>query len=116
MVSQLSEIWEMVGSFTCAACHYKGDANYSRMNSTFTEAGLSIPPEITNGTNWNGTSYQYYNHLFDTYDDHKCASCHGSLLSINANLSEFVHNVAKASGEECIGCHTSSAGIYPALI
>ena len=103
-------------NFTCSGCHYKGDANWSQMNLTFASAGLPTPPEITNGTNWNGTSHKYYNHSLDVYDDQKCKLCHGMLLSANANMSEFLHNVAEgAGGEECLACHTSDQGIYPAI-
>jgi hypothetical protein len=92
---------------SCAGCHYKGDSNYSRMNSTFASAGLAIPPEITNGTNWNGNFSNYYNHSFSTYDDQTCKACHGSLLSNTANMSEFTHNVAigVTGGANCTACH-----------
>lgn len=100
---------------TCASCHYKQDSNWSKMVTAFESAGLEIPPEITNGTNWNGTYTNYFNHSIESYKDGHCKQCHGSLLSLNATLSEFVHNVAGGAGEACIGCHTSRAGIYPGI-
>jgi Zn finger protein HypA/HybF involved in hydrogenase expression len=98
---------------TCADCHYKGSSNYAIMQSTFVSNGLPIPPEITNGSSWNGQP-SYYNHSLGAYDDQTCKSCHGSLLSGNANMSEFLHNVAigVAGGPNCISCHNigGSAG------
>jgi hypothetical protein len=103
--------YNMYGSIgtntSCANCHYKGDSNYSQMNSTFVSAGRPIPPEITNGTNWNGTFSNYYNHSLSNYTDQDCKACHGSLLSASANMSEFQHNVAigVAGGANCTACH-----------
>jgi hypothetical protein len=104
-----------IGSNTsCTNCHYRGDSNYTVMSSTFTSSGLTLPPEITNGTNWNGTSSNYYNHSLSSYQDQDCRTCHGSLLSASTNMSEFTHNVATgtAGGANCIGCHNlgGSAG------
>ncbi|MBU4077105.1 MAG: hypothetical protein KKI06_10450, partial [Euryarchaeota archaeon] len=91
---------------SCAACHFKGDVNYSAMADAFNSSGLEIPPEITNGTNWNGNSTNYFNHSIGSYIDSDCKQCHGSLLSENATMSEFVHNVTEgASGPDCISCH-----------
>ncbi len=101
---------------SCANCHYKADGNYSQMTSAFTDAGLLIPPEITNVTNWKGIFTDYYNHSFTTYHDQDCKSCHGSLLSTGANMSEFQHNIAQgtAGSADCIACHnidgTAGAG------
>ncbi|MFA4935341.1 MAG: tetratricopeptide repeat protein, partial [Candidatus Methanoperedens sp.] len=41
------------------------------------------------------------------YDDSTCRNCHGSLLSVTANMSEFTHNVAVgvAGGANCTNCH-----------
>ena len=112
--------YSMYGSIgantSCAACHYKGNINYAQMSSTFTKAGLPIPPEITNGTNWNGTFSNYYNHSFITYFDQDCKNCHGSLLSGSANMSEFLHNVGVgAGGPDCALCHDVN-GIAPRRI
>ncbi|MDO9096519.1 MAG: hypothetical protein Q7U60_00135, partial [Candidatus Methanoperedens sp.] len=99
---------------SCSDCHYKGDSNYSQMNSTFVSAGLATPPEITNGTSWKGFSSNYYNHSLPAYDDTTCKSCHGTLLSGSANMSEFMHNAAIGvdGGANCTACHNiaGSAG------
>ncbi len=94
---------------SCSNCHYRGDSNYTLMNSTFANATLPTPPEITNGTNWNGTGSDYYNHSFSSYTDQDCRNCHGSLLSASANMSEFQHNVAVgvAGGNNCTNCHNT---------
>ncbi len=87
-------------NYTCSDCHYRGDLNYSQMNSSFISAGLPIPPEITNGTSWNGRSSGYYNHTLSDYVDVNCKTCHGYA---SANMSDFLHNVSK--GGDCKGCH-----------
>ncbi|MDD5474107.1 MAG: hypothetical protein PHU34_08150 [Candidatus Methanoperedens sp.] len=103
--------YQMYGSIgtnaSCSDCHYGSDSNYIQMNSTFVSAGLRTPPEITNGTNWNGTGLNYYNHSFSSYDDQTCKACHNSLLSSTANMSEFTHNVAVGikGGANCTACH-----------
>jgi hypothetical protein len=115
---QWNQNYKMYGSigsnFSCSDCHYKGDANYTQMNSTFAAAGLKTPPEITNGTNWKGNYSNYYNHSLDAYDDLTCKNCHGSLLSAQANMSGFLHNVAIGvnGGANCTACHNigGSAG------
>ena len=101
-----------IGSnFTCAGCHYKGSANYSMMNSSFAAAGLQTPPEITNGTNWNGKTVKYFNHTLQGYTDNDCMTCHGNSLSPDARMSEFLHNVNYADMNNCLGCHrTGGAG------
>ena len=98
---------------TCANCHYKGDSNYTGMSSAFALSGLPIPPEISNGTSWNGKT-SYFNHSLSTYMDQDCKGCHGSLLSAGANMSEFLHNVAQglSGGPNCVGCH-DIGGIAP---
>lgn len=105
-------------NFTCSKCHYKGDASWNIMNSAFADAGLGTPPEITNGTNWNGKFLNYFNHSILNYTDGHCKQCHGSFLSENATMSEFVHNVGFADSKNCIDCHTSPTGpgnIYAAI-
>lgn len=102
-------------NFTCAKCHYKGEPNWSIMNATFQAAGLDTPPEITNGSNWNGRFLNYFNHTIVNYTDEHCKQCHGRLLSENATMSEFLHNVAFADSSECIGCHSSQQRIYEAI-
>jgi len=102
-------------NFTCSKCHYKGDANWSDMNATFAAAGLQTPPEITNGTNWNGIFLNYFNHSIVNYTDETCTHCHGGFLSENATMSEFLHNVGFADSKKCIDCHTSPQGKYPAI-
>jgi hypothetical protein len=97
-------------NFTCSICHYKGDPKWDLMNATFGNAGLETPPEITNGTNWNGRFLNYFNHSIVDYTDETCTHCHGRLLSNNATMSEFLHNVAFADSTACIGCHTSPTG------
>ncbi|HLB71233.1 MAG TPA: cytochrome c3 family protein, partial [Candidatus Methanoperedens sp.] len=111
------QLYGSIGTnLTCAGCHYKGSPNYSQMRDAFASAGLPQPPEITNGTNWNGIDLKYYNHTLDSYNDQTCRTCHGALLSENANIGEFVHNVAEGpSGEECLSCHISRQNIYPAI-
>ncbi|HMB44895.1 MAG TPA: hypothetical protein VKL21_03635, partial [Candidatus Methanoperedens sp.] len=107
---------ELANNYTCAGCHYKNDPKWNQMNLTFTSKGLPIPPEITNGTNWNGKSFKYYNHSLQIYDDKICRTCHGSFLSANANMTEFVHNVAEgAGGEECLACHVNDLGKFPGI-
>ncbi|MDO9006530.1 MAG: hypothetical protein Q7V20_24060, partial [Aquabacterium sp.] len=101
-------LYGSIGTNTsCADCHYRNDANYTQMNSTFFSAGLNTPPEITNGTNWKGNVSNYFNHSLAAYDDSTCRNCHGSLLSGSANMSEFLHNVAVgvAGGANCTNCH-----------
>ncbi len=108
--NQNYNLYGSIGSnVSCSDCHYRGDSNYSQMNSTFVAAGLRTPPEITNGTNWKGNSSNYYNHSLDAYDDQACKNCHGSLLSASANMSEFMHNVAigVAGGANCTNCHNT---------
>ncbi|VVB86249.1 Cytochrome c7 c [uncultured archaeon] len=96
-----------IGSnFTCAGCHYKESPNYTLMNSSFIAAGLQIPPEITNGTNWNGTFANYFNHTIMGYTDNFCKECHGRSLDANATLGEFIHNVTIADVNACMSCHT----------
>ncbi|NJD51795.1 MAG: hypothetical protein FIB07_02905 [Candidatus Methanoperedens sp.] len=90
---------------SCSGCHYKGDSNWSFMKSTFESAGLNVPPEITNGTSWNGNSVDYFNHTLESYDNEFCKYCHGELAGRNASFKDFVHNVAEAEGSECMGCH-----------
>jgi uncharacterized cupin superfamily protein len=118
-ILQWNQNYQMYGTISaanssCADCHWKGDPNYTQMNSSFTSAGLKTPPEITNGTNWKGNSSNYYNHSLDTYYDQDCKNCHGSLLSGSANMSEFLHNAAigVAGGANCTACHNTggSAG------
>jgi len=95
-----------IGSnYTCAGCHYKSSSDYNNMTSSFTSSGLSIPPEITNGSNWNGTAGKYFNHSLGDYTDNGCKPCHGSLLSVDARMSEFLHNVDYADMKNCLGCH-----------
>ncbi|MCX9082676.1 MAG: hypothetical protein OIN83_10810, partial [Candidatus Methanoperedens sp.] len=95
-----------IGSnYTCAGCHYKESANYNIMNSSFVSAGLPIPPEITNGTSWNGISTKYFNHSLQDYTDNGCTPCHGGSLSVGARMSEFLHNVDYADMANCLGCH-----------
>lgn len=106
-ILQFAPGYKMYGSIgtntSCSNCHYKGDSNYSQMIATFTLSILNIPPEITNGTNWNGKSPGYFNHSLNSYQDQECKGCHGSLLSGGANMSEFQHNVT--GGDNCIACH-----------
>ncbi|MFZ2410098.1 MAG: hypothetical protein WAW23_00865 [Candidatus Methanoperedens sp.] len=118
-ILQWNQNYQMYGAISatnnsCGDCHYKGDSNYTQMNSTFVSAGLKTPPEITNGTNWKGNSSNYYNHSLDTYYDQDCKNCHGSLLSGSANMSELMHNAAigVAGGANCTACHNvgGSAG------
>ncbi|HYN44376.1 MAG TPA: hypothetical protein VER35_00085 [Candidatus Limnocylindrales bacterium] len=95
-----------IGSnYTCAGCHYKGSSDYSEMNSSFASASLPIPPEITNGSNWNGTTGKYFNHSLDDYTDNGCKPCHGGSLSGDARMSEFLHSVDYADMKNCLGCH-----------
>ena len=95
-----------IGSnYTCAGCHYKGSSEYNIMTSSFASAGLPTPPEITNGSSWNGTTVKYFNHSLEGYTDSDCAPCHGGSLSAGARMSEFVHNVDAADMNNCIGCH-----------
>ncbi|NJD77391.1 MAG: hypothetical protein FIB08_09900 [Candidatus Methanoperedens sp.] len=118
-ILQFAPGYQMYGTIgtntSCASCHYKGDSNYTQMSSAFTSAGLLLPPEITNGTNWKGISTGYYNHSFATsqeYQDQNCKACHGSLLSIGANMGEFQHNtgIGKAGNPDCVSCHDISGG------
>ncbi len=102
-------------SSSCSNCHYKGNANYSIMINSFSSAGLERPPEITNGTGWNGSESGYYNHTLDQYSNDRCKMCHGSYISLNATMPEFVHNVSEAAGGECIGCHTSNQNMTGSL-
>ncbi len=100
------KIYGSIGNnFTCAGCHYKGSSNYSLMSSNFAAAGLQIPPEITNGTNWNGTVTNYYNHTINNYTDEACKHCHGISLDANASMAEFIHNLTVADMNACKECH-----------
>jgi hypothetical protein len=87
----------------CADCHYKGDSNYGTMSSTFTNAGLNIPPEITSGS-WNGKP-GYYNHSLSDYTDAKCKSCHST--SNPATVGQLMHDttIGSAGNADCISCH-----------
>ncbi|PWB56916.1 MAG: hypothetical protein C3F06_00035 [Candidatus Methanoperedenaceae archaeon] len=99
-----------IGSnFSCANCHYKGSADYSAMIASFTAASLPTPPEITNGTSWNGTSTRYFNHSIRDYTDNGCVPCHGNSLAPGARMSEFLHNVNYADMNNCLGCHRSGS-------
>ncbi len=105
----------IIGSGTnCADCHYKGDTNYSVMSSTYTSAGLGIPPEITNGS-WNGKP-GYYNHTLTGYTDSQCKSCHDT--SGSTTVGQLMHNASTGSaagGPECKSCH-DIGGSAPKLI
>jgi hypothetical protein len=95
-----------IGSnYTCAGCHYKGSSDYINMTSSFASAVLPIPPEITNGSSWNGTKGKYFNHSLGDYTDNGCKPCHGGSLSVDAKMSEFLHNVDFADMKNCLGCH-----------
>jgi predicted CXXCH cytochrome family protein len=95
-----------IGSnFICAGCHFKGSPNYSSMSYSLATAGLQIPPEITNGSNWNGTSTNYYNHTISNYTDETCKHCHGLSLDANVTMAEFIHNLTVADMNACIECH-----------
>jgi hypothetical protein len=95
-----------IGSnYTCAGCHYKGSSEYNIMTSSFSSAGLPTPPEITNGSSWNGKTGKYFNHSLQGYTDSDCAPCHGGSLSVGARMSEFLHNVDAADMNNCLGCH-----------
>jgi|GEM_PF-1249216 len=118
-ILQWSPDYMMYGSigsnFSCSDCHYSGDSNYTQMSNAF--AGLLIPPEITNGTNWKGIFANYSNHS-SPYDDQSCSGCHGSLLGTGANMSEFSHKVKAGITEtgsgtnnaSCISCHDINSG------
>ena len=98
-----------IGSdYTCAGCHYKGSPDYINMTSSFESSGLPIPPEITNGSSWNGTKGKYFNHSLGDYTDIGCKPCHGGSLSVGARMSEFLHNVDSADMKNCLGCHRPS--------
>jgi hypothetical protein len=97
-------------NFTCSGCHYKASPTYSLMRSSFESAGLQIPPEITNGSNWNGTFTKYFNHSIKGFTDNVCKQCHGSSLAANATLGEFVHNVLAADMNACTSCHSVTGG------
>ncbi|MFZ3060901.1 MAG: hypothetical protein WA102_14330 [Candidatus Methanoperedens sp.] len=118
-ILQWEQDYRLFGSIntntTCASCHYRGDSNYTQMNSSFASAGLATPPEITNDTNWMGTSANYYNHSLDSYADQNCKTCHGSLLSAQTNMSEFMHTIATgvAGGADCVSCHNISGNGAP---
>jgi hypothetical protein len=109
-ILQWSPNYYMYGSIgtntSCSDCHYRGDTNYSQMNSTFISASLAAPPEITNGTNWNGISSNYYNHTLSAYIDRNCKYCHDQQSS-STNMSYFTHNVTTgtAGGANCTNCH-----------
>jgi hypothetical protein len=103
-----------IGSGTnCADCHYKGSSNYANMQNTYSSAGLSIPPEITNGS-WNGKT-GYYNHNLGSYSDSQCKSCHDRNGS--TTVGQFMHNVSTgaAGGPDCKSCH-DIGGSAPKLV
>ncbi len=101
-----------IGSnFSCSNCHYKASADYNAMITSFEAAGRPIPPEITNGTNWNGIAGVYFNHDLLDYTDLGCVPCHGNTLSPDATMSEFMHNVSVADMNNCLGCHRAGSSI-----
>src|SRR3990167_4167046 len=107
-----------VGSGTnCADCHFSGDSNYAGMSSTFTGAGLKIPPEITSGS-WNGKP-GYFNHSLGDYTDATCKGCH--YKGTGTTVGQVMHDVSEGGGggsggepgnytgssSNCKGCHPS---------
>ena|GEM_PF-1867748 len=100
----------------CRSCHYNdSSSNYLNMKAGFTADGLPTPPEITNGTSWNGTSANYFNHTISNYNDLGCLGCHGQLLSPSPSTKEFPHNVGEGSfGPDCISCH-DIGGLSPKI-
>ena len=101
-----------IGSdFSCSNCHYSESIHYDAMAASFTAENRPIPPEITNGTSWNGISENYFNHILQDYTDLGCVPCHGNALSPGATMSEFMHNVNVADMNNCLGCHRAGSSI-----
>ncbi|MCX9014958.1 MAG: cytochrome c3 family protein, partial [Candidatus Methanoperedens sp.] len=92
----------------CAGCHYQGYSNsgkdYTNTTQTFETAGLTVPPEITNHTNYAPDEITgYYNHsLTPDYNDTTCEACHGANIQTGVKMYEFVHNVSTGT---CKNCH-----------
>jgi hypothetical protein len=71
--------------------------------------------EINDSTDIRPGYVNHNSYLSGGYNDTKCRSCHGSLLSgSNANMTEFIHNVAigQAGNPNCgeSGCHNLENG------
>ncbi|MCZ7404085.1 MAG: carboxypeptidase-like regulatory domain-containing protein [Candidatus Methanoperedens sp.] len=102
----------------CLSCHWQGYSSgsntYNDTVSTFTGAGLPVPPEITGNITYgaNQSNPSYFNHTSVNKDDSTCKGCHGSLTT-STQITGFQHNVATgvAGGPNCIQCHSLETGL-----
>ncbi len=104
------------GSTTwCAGCHWKGYASgastYNDMVSTFTGAGLLVPPEISGNSTYgaNTSIYEYTNHSLYTgfssnLNDSTCDRCHGYNYPFTT-ITQLMHNQSRVGGANCADCH-----------
>jgi hypothetical protein len=99
----------------CASCHYQGYANgtntYNGMVSTFTGAGLLVPPEISGNAAYgaNQSLYEYTNHSLYTgfssnLNDSTCDRCHGYNYPFTT-ITQLMHNQSRVGGANCADCH-----------
>ncbi|HYN44562.1 MAG TPA: CxxxxCH/CxxCH domain-containing protein, partial [Candidatus Limnocylindrales bacterium] len=109
----------------CASCHWQnyssGGNNYNDMVRTFKNASLPVPPEITGNATYgaNKSNPAYFNHSnISVFGDSNCKSCHGSLTA-SSNITGLMHNAATGAAtdlDNCMNCHNTDQGIYPAIV
>ncbi|MCL7412594.1 MAG: hypothetical protein M8353_03130 [ANME-2 cluster archaeon] len=87
----------------CSACHYNDSSSVYYNN--ITRYLKPIPPEILNGTNWNGTSTNYFNHSLSDYTDASCKFCHQNTSSVPADTPQMAHDVYSGVLANCGLCH-----------
>jgi len=108
-------------SMWCGACHYPQNSYYSATTGGFRATGFEAPPDNTNES-----GPEFFNHSGELLtitpngaSDAKCAvpGCHGGLLSANAKMDEFAHNVQAGDITNCILCHdVANRLLYTATI
>ncbi|VVB89373.1 Cytochrome c7 c [uncultured archaeon] len=94
----------------CSSCHNPNDSNYAATMAILNPDPVANQPgSIT--WNMSGTDHSSYG-----VTDTDCKTCHGGALSTSPDMIEFPHNVDTGKGgSDCIGCHTTQQGIYPAI-
>lgn len=103
-------------SYWCSICHVKSSTYYNGTKLS------PVPPTIfvnntNSSTSWDGTGQGWYNHSnISSFKDTSCKGCHGSLLSENPTITEFVHNVGTGGGKYCVECHDIGGSAPPDLL
>ncbi|MCL7475970.1 MAG: cytochrome c3 family protein [ANME-2 cluster archaeon] len=87
----------------CSACHYNDPSSVYYNNVT--QYLKPIPPEILNGTSWNGTSTDYFNHSLSDYTDASCKYCHQNTSSVPIDTPQMAHDVYNGDLTNCTLCH-----------